>query len=504
MFKLSLKSGGKKISYKNLSVSVRYFIDEKKLKESLKNFERISKTKLSELQRKNFLSSDSTEIRVSRANGKPDEILLVKVKLDDKFNNDYFRNHLAGLLPSFVNEELRFLHIFIPNYLYFKEHFDNEEYYYQTFAEGLFLGNYEFRNYKSDKMKSKSLEITFYSENEKKLKNALTTVQNIMQGVNFTKDLQNEPGGVLTPDELSKRVKNTLTREGAKVKIFDEKEIRKRKMGGLSAVGMGSSNLPRFIVIEYNGALKYSKVKKKINKTIALVGKGVTFDSGGISIKPYNDMWEMKADMSGAAVVAGTILAAIKSKLPINIIGIIPAAENMLSGTSMRPGDIVVTSSGKSIEVDNTDAEGRIILAEALNYASKLNPDAIIDLATLTGSCVVALGEFVGGLFTKNEELSKELFQLGLKTHERVWPLPMWDEYHALNKSDVADVKNVGGKWGGAITAAKFLENFVVKKNIWAHLDIAGPAMANSYNNYSKKYMTGYGVRLLFEYLKKK
>ncbi|OGU37472.1 MAG: hypothetical protein A2315_15650 [Ignavibacteria bacterium RIFOXYB2_FULL_35_12] len=350
----------------------------------------------------------------------------------------------------------------------------------------------------------KSLEVTFYSENEKKLKNALTSAQNLMQGVNFTKDLQNEPGGVLTPDELSRRIKNVLNKVGAKVKIFDEKEIRKQKMGGLLAVGMGSSNMPRFIVIEYKGADKHLKVKKNINKTIALVGKGVTFDSGGISIKPYTDMSEMKADMSGAAVVAGTILAAIKSKLTINIIGIIPAAENMLSGTSMRPGDIVVTSSGKSIEVDNTDAEGRMILADALNYASKLNPDVIIDLATLTGACVVALGEFVGGLFTKNDDLLLELFQLGLQTHERVWALPMWDEYHTLNKSDVADVKNVGGKWGGAITAAKFLENFVDKKITWAHLDIAGPAMANSYNNYSKKYMTGYGVRLFYEYLRKK
>ena len=505
MFKLSLKSGGKKISYKNLSVSVRYFIDEKKLKESVKNFERVSKTKLSDLQRKNFLSSESTEIRVSRANGKPDDILLVKVKLDEKFTNDFFRNHLAGFLPTLGKEEVKSLHIFIPNHVHLKKYFDDEEYYYQTFAEGLFLGNYDFINYKSDKKKLKSLEVTFYSENEKKLTNAIVSAQNVMAGVQFTKDLQNEPGGILTPDELSKRIKTLLTKAGAKVKTFDEKEIRKRKMGGLLAVGMGSSNLPRFIVVEYNGASKYSKLKKRrIHKTIALVGKGVTFDSGGISIKPYNDMWEMKADMSGAAVVAGTILAAIKSELPVNITGIIPAAENMLSGTSMRPGDIVVTSSGKSIEVDNTDAEGRMILADALNYASKLNPDVIIDLATLTGACVVALGEFVAGLFTKNEELSKDLFQIGLQTHERVWALPMWDEYHTLNKSDVADVKNVGGRWGGAITAAKFLENFVDKKNAWAHLDIAGPAMANSYNNYSKKYMTGYGVRLLFEYLKKR
>ncbi len=502
MFKITIKSGGKKIAYKNLSVCIKYFIDDKKLKESIKNFERLSKTALTELQRKTFLSNNSTGIRVSRLNGKPDEIYLIKVKLDDKFNNDFFRNHLAGFLPSIEKEEVKYLHIFIPNFIYFKKYFADEQYYYQTFAEGLHLGNYEFTKYKSDKKFLKELTVTFYTENEKKLKNALSLAQYLMEGVNFTKDLQNEPGGVLTPDELSKRVKSVLTKAGVRVKIFNEKEIRRRKMGGLLAVGMGSSNLPRFIVIQYNGANRYSKVKKN-PKTVALVGKGVTFDSGGISIKPYNDMWEMKADMSGAAVVAGTILAATRSKLPINITGVIPAAENMLSGTSMRPGDIVITSSGKSIEVDNTDAEGRMILADALNYASKLDPDTIIDLATLTGACVVALGEFVAGLFTKNENLSKELFQSGLKTHERVWALPMWDEYHTLNKSDVADVKNIGGRWGGAITAAKFLENFVNKNINWAHIDIAGPAMANNYNNYSKKYMTGYGVRLLFEYLNK-
>ena len=504
MFNLSFKSSSKKISYQNLSLSIRYFIDEKKLKESVKNFERISKTKLSVLQRKNFLSSELTEIRVSRSVGKPDEILLTKVKLGEKFTNDFFRNHLAGFLQSLAKEEVKSLHIFIPNYVHFKKYFDTEEYFYQTFAEGLFLGNYEFTNYKSDKKKLKRLGVTFYSENEKILKHAIVCVQNLMAGVNFSKDLQNEPGGILTPIELSKRIKNFLTKVGAKVRIFNEKEIRKEKMGGLLAVGMGSENLPRFIVVEYKGAVKYSNSKNKPGKTIALVGKGVTFDSGGISIKPYNDMWKMKADMSGASVVAGTILASAKAKLPVNIIGIIPAAENMLSGSSMRPGDIVLTSSGKTIEVDNTDAEGRMILADALNYASKMYPDVIIDLATLTGACVVALGDFVAGLFTKNEELSKHLFQIGLKTNEKIWPLPMWDEYHTLNKSDVADVKNVGGKWGGAITAAKFLENFVDKKISWAHLDIAGPAIANNSNNYSKKYMTGYGVRLLFEYLKSK
>jgi len=205
--------------------------------------------------------------------------------------------------------------------------------------------------------------------------------------------------------------------------------------------------------------------------------------------------------MSGAAVVAGTILAVAKAKLPVNILGVIPTAENMLSGKAMRPGDIVKTSSGKTIEVDNTDAEGRMILADALHYVSQQKPDVIVDLATLTGACVVALGEFVAGLFTKDTKLSDTLYDLGLKTYDRVWSLPMWDDYHELNKSDIADVKNVGGRWGGAITAAKFLENFVDEKIPWAHLDIAGPSMLNESNNYSKKFMTGFGVRLLFEFV---
>lgn len=503
MFKLSLKSSSKKISYQNLSISIRYFIDEKKLKVSVKNFERLSKTHFSDLQMRNFLSNDISEVRIPRINGKPDEIICTKVKLDDKFNNDFFRNHLAGFIQSIEKEQLKFVHVFIPSYSHFKKYFDSEEYFYQTFIEGIYLGNYEFKKYKSDKKKLKSLEITFYAENEIKLRNALINAQSLMEGVIFTKDLQNEPAGILTPDELGNRIKNTLTKAGAKVKVWNEKEINKRKMGGLVAVGSGSDYPPRFIIIEYDGSKKYSKSKKNKLKAIVLVGKGVTFDSGGISIKPYQDMWEMKADMSGAAIVAGAILAAAKSKLPAKIIGLIPSAENMLSGTAMKPGDIIVTASGKSIEVDNTDAEGRIILADALDYASKLKPEVIIDLATLTGACVVALGEFVAGLFTKNEELSNELFKLGIKTHERIWPLPMWDEYHTLNKSEIADIKNLGGKWGGAITAAKFLEYFVDKKIKWAHMDIAGPAIANNYNNYTKKYMTGFAVRLLYQYLKR-
>jgi leucyl aminopeptidase len=225
------------------------------------------------------------------------------------------------------------------------------------------------------------------------------------------------------------------------------------------------------------------------------------FDSGGISIKPAQNMWEMKADMSGAAVVAGVILSAVSAKLNINLIGVIPAAENMPSGTAFKPGDIIRTASGKTVEIDNTDAEGRVVLADALDYASKEKPDIILDLATLTGACVVALGDFTAGLFTKNDDLSAKLAASSKTTHERIWPMPMWDDYNKYNKSELADIKNLGGRWGGAVYAAKFLENFVDKKIPWAHLDIAGPAMPNDFSSYTKIYMTGFGVRLLFDYL---
>ncbi len=317
-----------------------------------------------------------------------------------------------------------------------------------------------------------------------------------MSGANFTRDLQNEPALNLTPEILSNKILTALTEVGVKVKVFNEKEIKKRKMGGLLAVGMGSSNLPRFITLEYT-----PKVKSKKIKTVALVGKGVTFDAGGISIKPAAKMGEMKADMSGAAVVAGTILVAAKTNLPVKIYGIIPAAENMVSGSAMRPGDIVKTASGKTIEVEHTDAEGRMILADGLDYASKLKPDLIIDLATLTGACVVALGEFVGGVFTKDDKLASDLFKAGQKTYDRVWAMPMWDDYYTLIKSNVADVTNEGSRWGSAISAAKFLEKFVDKKIKWAHIDIAGPTGPYILKNYTKTYMNPFGVRLLFEFL---
>ena len=499
MFKLQIKAAGKKIMYKPLSISVKYLIEEKKLSGSLNNLEKIFNIKLSSLQKKNFLAENGSEIRISKPSGKPDAIILSKVKINKDFTSDFFRNHLAGVIKSLEGEELQNLHIFIPSYKAFKNHFENEAHFYQTFIEGLMLGNYKFDKYKLTKKALKKLTVLLYADNEKLLKESTRKVTLLMEGVYFTKELQNEPANSLRPSDIANKIKSKLRDAGIRVTVFNEKELKKRKMGGLLAVGQGSNNKPRLVILNYKPRTK-PKGKKKTKK-IALVGKGVTFDSGGISLKPASNMGEMKADMSGAALVAGTMLAAAKVKLPVEILGVIPAAENMVSGESMRPGDIVVTASGKSIEVDNTDAEGRMILADALNYASKQKPDIIVDFATLTGACVVALGSVASGLFTKNDKLADALYKSGMNTYDRVWRMPMWDDYNKLIESKVADVHNTGPRWAGAITAAKFLEHFVDEKIPWAHLDIAGPAFPSDTNNYSKTYMTGYGVRLMFDYL---
>lgn len=243
------------------------------------------------------------------------------------------------------------------------------------------------------------------------------------------------------------------------------------------------------------------KPENQATKKVGLVGKGVTFDTGGISIKPSEGMWQMKCDMAGAAAVIGALEAAARLALPVHVIGVVPATDNMLSGKAIYPGSIVKTYSGLSVEIEDTDAEGRVILADGLAYIKKnFEPDIIIDLATLTGACVVALGYHAAGMFTNNDELANQLSKVGEQTGEKVWRLPLWEEYDKQIKSDMADVKNLGGRPGGAVTAAKFLEKFIDKHPAWVHLDIAGVAFTD--NPYSSaRSATGYGVRLLTNFL---
>ena len=407
MLKINFKAiESKKIKYSTLSLSINFLLNDKNLKSNINKLDKTYNIKLSKLQKENLLSEDINEIRVVKQNGQPDEFLFHKVKSDEKFNADYFRNYCAGLINKIKNEKIKEAHVSLPKYSSFKKYFNDESYFYQTFAEGFVLGSYNFDKYLSDKKAQGKLNIIFNSNNLPLLRKALNNAKFVTEGVNFTKDLQNEPGITLTPSEFAKRISSKFRGTSVKVTVMNEREIKKRKMGGLLAVGMGSKNPPRFIVMKYNGI----KGKNRNSKSIAIVGKGLTFDSGGISIKPASGMGEMKADMSGAGVVAGLLLAAERAKLPVNLIGIIASAENMPSGSAVRPGDVVITSSGKSIEVDNTDAEGRMVLADALHYASKEKPQLIIDLATLTGACVVALGEIVAGMFTKDKILKDKLY----------------------------------------------------------------------------------------------
>lgn len=425
--------------------------------------------------------------------GKFASLFVKKIKVDKDFTVDYFRNFFAGFLKQAGEVKPDALQVLLPEYAVVESVFPTPLAYFQSCVEGLQYGNYGFEKYKKSAEKAAPLTILLSSSDLKTLQNAVTRGSRVMEAVAFTRDLQNEPGNVLYPQSLVERIKKQVAGSGIRVTVLDEKALRAKKMGGILAVGAGSTHPPRMMVLEYN--------PPRAKRHVALVGKGVTFDSGGLSLKPAASMGEMKADMSGAAVVAGTIVAASALKLPVKITAVIPTVENMPSGSAFRPGDIVVTSNGKSIEVDNTDAEGRIILSDALHFASQKKPDVIIDLATLTGACVVALGEFVAGLFTKDDKLADSLYRAGMQSYERLWRMPMWDDFNQLNKSDVADVKNIGGRWGGAISAAKFLENWVDEAIPWAHLDIAGPAMPNRFSAYSQTYMTGFGVRLLLDYL---
>ena len=309
-------------------------------------------------------------------------------------------------------------------------------------------------------------------------------------GVNTACDLGNLPGNICTPSYLASTAqKNAKRYPGMKVKVLKQKDMEELKMGALLSVAKGSRQPPRLIVIEYNGG-------KKDDRPVALVGKGITFDSGGISIKPSAAMDEMKFDMCGAASVLGTMVTIGELKLPINVVGIVPSCENMPDGAANKPGDIVTSMSGQTIEVLNTDAEGRLILCDALTYSEQFKPKAVIDIATLTGACVVALGKHPCGLLSNDDALVQNLLDAGERSNDRAWQLPLWEDYQDQLKSNFADMANIGGPQAGTITAACFLSRFTEKLK-WAHLDIAGVAWESGHN----KGATGRPVPLLSQYL---
>ncbi len=311
----------------------------------------------------------------------------------------------------------------------------------------------------------------------------------ISAGVSLAKDLGNLPPNVCTPSYLGEQAKKLAKTYGFKVEVLEQAEIKKLGMGSFLGVAQGSSEPPRLIVLQHSKG-------KKGQKPVVLVGKGITFDTGGISLKPGADMDEMKYDMCGAASVLGTFKAIGELGLSINAVGIIPTCENMPSGNAIKPGDILTSMSGQTIEVLNTDAEGRLILCDALTYAERFEPSAVVDIATLTGACVIALGHHPSGLFSNQDALAKELLDAGEKAHDRAWHMPMWDDYQSQLDSNFADMANIGGRAGGSITAACFLSRFT-KKYDWAHLDIAGTAWKSG----KEKGGTGRPVPLLTTFL---
>lgn len=318
----------------------------------------------------------------------------------------------------------------------------------------------------------------------------------ITDAVFFARDLVSAPANEMTPSILAAHAQKLAKKKNVSCRVLDQGKMKALGMNALLGVAAGSHQPPKLIILEYAGG-------KKGVPPIALVGKGLTFDSGGISIKPAEKMDEMKTDMAGGAAVLAVIRAAADLKLPVNIVGLVPATENMSGGSALKPGDILKSYSGRTIEVLNTDAEGRLILADALSYASKYKPSAIIDIATLTGACIVALGEDVIGMLGTDDRMKKGIREAADVTGEMVWELPLWDHYHELIKSDIADYKNTAGRLGGAITGAAFLSNFA-GDHPWVHLDIAGPAWTTKDKAYIPRGASGVTVRLLVEFLRQR
>ena len=356
--------------------------------------------------------------------------------------------------------------------------------------------------YRFDQMKSKP------TDSRKALKKLALTVakrgevagataaadlgQAIARGMGLAKDLGNLPGNVCTPSYLADQAKAMAKEVGLKVQVLEQAQIEKLGMGSFLSVAKGSDEPPRFIVLEHKGG-------RKDEKPVVLVGKGITFDAGGISLKPAAEMDEMKYDMCGAASVLGTMRAAAELKLPLNVVGLVPTCENLPSGRANKPGDVVKSMSGQTIEVLNTDAEGRLILCDALTYAERYEPACVVDIATLTGACVIALGHVATGLLANHDALARELTHAGDAAYDRCWQLPLWDDYQEQLKSNFADMANIGGRPGGTITAACFLSRFTEKYH-WAHLDIAGTAWKSG----KDKGATGRPVPLLVHFLAKR
>jgi leucyl aminopeptidase len=354
-------------------------------------------------------------------------------------------------------------------------------------ASGFVLGQYRFDKYRSEPKPSQTERMLFANADDDDIEAAMRGAI-VAESVSLARDLVNEPPVHKSPEYLAGVATDLAGEHGLRVRIYDEEEIRSERLGGLAAVAAGSHQPPRLVEMWHE--------PEAATAFLAVVGKGIVFDSGGLSLKPANAMEDMKTDMSGGAAVLGAMAAIARLELGVKVVGIVPFTENMPGGGAQRPGDVITIRNGKTIEVLNTDAEGRLVLADGLSLAAELEPDLIVDLATLTGACVIALGDEIAGLFGNEEEASSKVLAAAARAGERVWAMPLPDDYRKKIDSDIADMKNTGPRYGGAITAAHLLREFVDDRP-WVHLDIAGPARAKSEDGYITKGGTGFGVRTI-------
>ncbi len=466
---------------KNLSSNLILFSDNNFSTKNLKNF--LNKYEINYIEDLLKISDLKKNLLVFELNSKK-KILLISIK--NSLQSADFENLGAELYKSINHGK---------NSEYFlncdsvsNKHDD----FVSHFLHGLKLKSYEFKKYKTKK-DSRIISVNIFGTKNKPSKKSQLKFKALEEGTFFTRDLVSEPGNVLHPDEYAKRL-TQLRKDGLKITIFDKKKLKKLGMNSLLGVGMGSVRGSYLVVMEWRGL-------KNNNKPLAFVGKGVTFDTGGYSLKPARFMEDMTYDMAGSAAVVGLMKTLAIRKAKINAVGVVGLVENMVSGIAQRPGDIVKSYSGKTIEILNTDAEGRLVLADALTYTErKFKPKIIIDLATLTGAIIVSLGSEYAGLFSNDDKLSKQIINAGIKVEEKLWRMPLHKNYDKLINSKNADVQNINYVGGaGSTTAAQFLQRFILNKTPWAHLDIAGMAFSKYGGSLNSGGATGFGVRLLNE-----
>ena len=452
------------------------------------SFEEVNKCEFLSVEEKNFIKErlDKKEYLIQLSTYNHVKIVCVPEKKDEEYKTLEGVRKLASQATDCLNKKKQ-KSVQLINLSFNKE-------FAKVAAESLYLSNYQFLKYFKDKDKKKntleSVEVTGLTQEE------LDEIKNVAEATNIAKTLVNEPVSFLDATEIAEQIKELSKDANFKVDVLNKNKIESLKMGGLLAVNKGSFTPPTFSIMEY-------KSDNAVNaKPIVLVGKGIVYDTGGLSLKPTaGSMDSMKSDMGGAAAVIGAFYAIAKNKLPVHIIGLIPATDNRPGNHAYTPGDVINMYDGTTVEVLNTDAEGRMILADALAYAKKYDPELVIDLATLTGAALVAVGPLaIASMGTAKGGNYKKLIESGNNVYERLASLPFWDEYAELIKSDIADLKNIGGRDAGSITAGKFLEHFTDYP--WLHLDIAGPAFLNAKDSYRPKGGTGVGVRLLYNFMK--